>query len=186
MLGAIQSAQAFARVPKANAFTEFSLPHPSPIVLDLQEQRAVHGASVYSDMAGVYTGADPVHDGVFDDRLQDQVRDERLPDGRVDIKLNLKAIPEPRLLYLEIAVEQLELAMKRHLLHAASRQRLAQEVAQAGDHPIGGVGIFMDELRHGVKRVEQKVGMELHLEELEACFGQTCLELRRAHLLVPA
>ena len=60
----------------------------------------------------------------------------------------------------------------------------AQQFAEAGDHPIGQIEVFLHEGRDGVERIEQEVRVELHFEHLQLRLSQPGFELGGAALAV--
>ena len=78
--------------------------------------------------------------------------------------------------------EQVELPRERHSVDGSHVERLAQQHAERRDHAIGRAGVLVHELGNRVQRVEEKVRVQLHLEQLEPGFGQPRLELRGAQL----
>ena len=67
----------------------------------------------------------------------------------------------------EVAVEQLDLTGERDLVILVFEGG-AEEVAEVGDEFVGGVGVAVDEGGDGVEGVEEKVGLELEAEGVEA------------------
>jgi hypothetical protein len=139
-----------------------------------------------ADAPGIAAGADAVTNGILDERLQDEVRNWHVQDRLLDVDVDLEPVAEPRLLDVEVAPDELELATERHERAIAGGEGLAQEVAEPGDHLVGRLGILVHQLGNGVERVEEKVRVELHLQELETRRRQPCLEKRRSHLALLA
>jgi hypothetical protein len=51
-------------------------------------------------------------------------------------------------------------------------EREPQQSPQARDHLVGGVWIAVDQLCHGIQGIEQKVGLELHPQQLQVSLGE--------------
>src|SRR5262247_2275868 len=84
---------------------------------------------------------DAVTDGVFDQRLQNQIRQARVERLRLDIHLHLQPVAESRLFDLQVTFEKFQLLPERRLLRPDILQRQSQQVAQPRDHPLGGFDV---------------------------------------------
>ena len=62
-------------------------------------------------------------------------------------------------------------------------QRDAEQIAESADHPVGVLGVAVNERGNRVKGIEQKMRMEFGLQRLESCLHQSCLELSLSQLL---
>src|SRR5262245_40884430 len=122
---------------------------------------------------------DSVTDGVFDQRLQNQIRHARVERLRLDIHLHLQAISESRLFNLQVAFEKFQLLPKRRLLRTDVLHSQSQQVAQPRDHPLGGFHVAAHQRRDGVQRVEEEMWMQLHFQRLQLSLRQLGLQLRR-------
>ena len=78
---------------------------------------------------------------------------------------------------VDVAIEQLELFLQRDLVRGTDVERFAQQLAERRDHAVGGGGILVHELGDGVERVEKKVRVQLHFEQLQPGAGEPRLEL---------
>ena len=83
-------------------------------------------------------------DGVLDQRLQDQGRDEDVVQAGFNLHLHREAVLKPRLFDLQVAFEKGEFLPQGHLLAVGLFEADAQEFAQARHNTIGVLGIFMD------------------------------------------
>ena len=117
-------------------------------------------------------------DRVLDERLQDQPRHFGVERLGIDLELDRQAILEARLLDLEVLLQELQLLLQRDAGRAGAIERQAQQIAQAADHAIGGVGIRVHERRDRVQRVEQEMRLQLGLERAQPRLDQTRFELR--------
>lgn len=121
--------------------------------------------------------AEAVAEGVFDERLQEEVRHARVARLRFDVDRDAKPVAEPQAHDLDVALEEIELGLERHFLRADVLQRHPQEIAQRGDHRIGAANVLVHERRDRVKRVEQKVRLKLHAQHVKLRLRETGLEL---------
>ena len=85
---------------------------------------------------------------------------------------------QARLFDLQVRLDEIQLTLQRHFLLTGVVQRRPQQIAQASDHAIGEVHVSMNKRRDGVERVEKKVRVQLHLEDLQLRLGKLGLELR--------
>src|SRR5215510_9917180 len=110
---------------------------------------------------------DAVTDGVFDQRLQNQIRHARVERLRLDIHLHLQPVAESRLFNLQVAFEKFQLLPQRSHLRSDVLQSQSQQVAQPRDHPLGGFHVAAHQRRDGVQRVEEEMWMQLHFQRLQ-------------------
>ncbi len=79
---------------------------------------------------------------------------------------DFQAIAESRPLNVDVAIEQRQFLRQRHAIDESGLQRLAQQMTEAADHPLGGVRLLVHQLRNGVERVEEKMRLQLHAQHL--------------------
>jgi len=77
-----------------------------------------------------------------------------------------------------------ELLAKGDLLGGSGPKGHAQEVAEAGDHPLGRVGILPDEGHDRVESIEEEVGVQLHPQCFELGLGQSLLQFEGPGLAI--
>src|SRR5262249_15368817 len=123
------------------------------------------GGNLYQPGGRVWRYAVP--DGVFDQRLQDQIGHASVARLRLDLHLPLQPGAKSSLFNLQLAVEKFQLLSKRRFLRAGIFQRQSQQIAQQGDHPLGRFDVAAHQRRDGVQRVEEEVGAQLHFERLQ-------------------
>ena len=122
-------------------------------------------------------------DGVLGQRLQDQRRNGRRARGRLDVDGVGHAVGETRALDVEVAAQHLRLRLDGDALAAFVVERVAEDVAQAGDHRHGLVVLVRPHQRgHRVQRVEEKVRLQLQLQRVQLRLRQRGLQLRRLDL----
>ncbi len=124
-------------------------------------------------------------DGVFDERLQHQVGDQRIERVRLHVEHYGQTIPEPGLFDLQILREEIELLLQRDLLDADVLERDAQQIAQLGDHVVGGIDVAVHQRRDRVERVEEEMRLQLPLQRLQLSLDEMGLELAFAQLRDP-
>src|SRR5580700_1645312 len=122
-------------------------------------------------------------DGIFDQRLKQKARDESVQRCGREIRFDGQAILESDPLDVQIEMDQFYFAAQRNLLGFPSGKGLAQKFAQVGQHRIR---FFYPVLTHqdddGIERVEQEMGMKLHLERAQPRLRELIFELSRAQL----
>ena len=169
-------------IRKAHAAIEVSQPRrrqPDAVVLDVEFEHGAIDAGPHGDLARCGPGTNAVLDGIFDERLQQKVGDERVQRLRLDVEYHCQTVAEARLFDLQILGEEVELLLERHFLHADALQRHAQQIAEPRDHGVRGIDVAMHQRRDGVERVEQEVRLHLPLQGVQPRLDQPGLELRR-------
>src|SRR5689334_10324779 len=96
-------------------------------VADQQMQFVMFDVGLDRDRRSFTLRRDPMLDGIFDNRLQDHERDERVERLWRDVQLHAQAIIEANLLNGEIAVEKVELLGERHRLRMGLVNREPQQ-----------------------------------------------------------
>ena len=123
-------------------------------------------------------------DRVLDERLQDEVRHERVERLGLDVEADNQAVGEARLLDLDVLREEVQFRLQWDFLLADVLERQPQQIAQTHERPVGGLDVAVHQRRNGVQRVEQEVRVELLLERLELSFDEPGLELSGAERAV--
>ena len=123
---------------------------------------------------------DAVAHGVFEERLQNQIRHQGIERLRRNVHLNLQSIAEARLLDLGVAFEEIDFFTQGDLLRVRALERMAQQVAKSHEHFICGFHVLVHERGDGVERVEKEMRVKLHLQRLQSRFGQPLFQFRRA------
>src|SRR5215471_19845455 len=117
--------------------------------------------------------------GVFDDRLQNQIGNRCIEDLRIDIHADSEPVLEPNPFDLQIGLQEFELPPQRDFVQAGRVQRQSQKVAESCRHSISRFGVGELKGRYRVQGVEEKVRLELRLQRLQFGFSELPLELRR-------
>src|SRR4051794_19029503 len=97
MLGLVQLRQAARDIGQADTRVVLEAPafrQSDPVIFDLDAEPAVHAASAYIYVAGPQQRACAVTDGIFDDRLQDEARHERVTGSVLDPNVDRQPILE--------------------------------------------------------------------------------------------
>src|SRR5947207_11423376 len=122
---------------------------------------------------------DAVPSRVLDERLQQQRRDHRGCRAWIDAERDAQPIAEARFLNGDVMIEQLELLLECDERTALAVERLPEQLGKPRDHAIGLLGVLEDERRNRVKRVEEKVRLQLAHECIEARLDELHLESLR-------
>src|ERR1051325_3878335 len=155
-----------------------------PVVEDAKLERSVLLRSGYFQYGLAADLADPVLDGVFDERLKDHVRNTRLFERRGHGDGDFQPFAEPDLLDFEIEREKLQLFLQADLLRSDALERPAEKFAQLPQCRAGEFRILLDQHVDGVQRIEQEVGLELHLQSLELRLDEHLSKLDRLQLVL--
>jgi len=115
---------------------------------------------------------------VLHQRLQDQVGHQRVHHPGFHLGFHLERSLEADAHDLQVAVHELDLLAQRDLRLARAFQRVAQELAEARDHPPHAARVALDQRGHGVQRVEQEVRVDLAAQRRQPRLGQLGAELR--------
>src|SRR5215813_6411146 len=155
---AVKLLQPRAGVSPSDALLDLRAPgvrQTRAVVADLKLEFVIFepGRNLDQPRRGVWR--DAVTHGVFDQRLQNQIRHARVERLRFDLDLHLQSIAESRLFNLQVAFEKFQLLPERGLLRSDILQRQSQQVAQPRDHPLGGFDVAAHQRRDGVQRVEE-------------------------------
>src|SRR6267378_2550558 len=186
---AVQLLQARAGVGEAHAAVFRALEdgnEPRPIVPDREVEAAVDTPG--ADQEPTYGAArrDPVTNRVFDERLEDQIGHLGVERFGLGVHHRFEAVPEPNLLDVEVAPQELQLLLQRHLLRTRTVEHPPQQVAEPCQHADGeGILTGANQLADGVQRIEQEVRLELHPERFQPRLGELGFELRGAQLPFP-
>src|SRR6185437_13482298 len=102
---------------------------------------------------------------------------ERIAHVVRDVERDCEPALEPHLHDVEVATEELDLAIERNLLLGWLVERVAEELAQPGDHPPNAPRVALDQAGDGVERVEEEVRVELRPQQRQLGFGELGIEL---------
>jgi hypothetical protein len=110
----------------------------------------------------------PVHDRVFDDRLQDQTRHpDRRDRGRVG-QHDADAIREAPLMQLQIEPRELQFVGEPRVIALAGFQKSPQQIRELHDHCLGAARVPLDVAADRVQQIEQRMRRQLHAQRREA------------------
>src|SRR5262245_24423411 len=157
---AVKLIQPRAGVAQSDALFDLRAPgvrQSRAVVADLKLEFVLFESGGNLDQTRRRVWRDSVTDGVFDQRLQNQIGHARVERLRLDIHLHLQPIAEPRLFDLQVAFEKFQFLSQRRLLRADILQRQSQQIAEPRDHPLGAFHVAAHQRRDGVERVEEEV-----------------------------
>ncbi len=115
-------------------------------------------------------------DRVLDEWLQAEARDEGGQRVRRNIVGDGQPVAEARLHDVEVQGQHFQLGLEGDGRRVRAIEGSPQEVAQAADHPVGLSGVLVNHRRDHVQGVEEEMGMDLALQDLEIGPGQLGLE----------
>ncbi len=115
-------------------------------------------------------------DGVLHEREHDEARHLDIEQRLVHAPLDVKAVPEPGLLDLQVLAGQLQLRPEAQRLPGGIVEHRPQEAGQSNQESVGGRGIAVEQRRDRLEGVEEEVGMELPLQQREAGFAEMTRE----------
>src|SRR5262245_17864973 len=112
VIGAVKLIQPRPGVGQSDALFDLRAPgvrQSRAVVADLKLESVLLESGGNLDQPRGRVWRDSVSDGVFDQRLQNQIRHARVERLRLDLHLHLQAIAEPRLFDLQVAFEKFQL-----------------------------------------------------------------------------
>ena len=123
-------------------------------------------------------------DGIFHQRLQQQVGNLRLQQFCRNIHADLKTICEANLLDIEIALQILDFLRQRHLRAVGILRGATQKLAEPDDHAHGRiVSLIANQSSDGIERIEHEVRLDLPAQRGELRSGELLIESRRLRSL---
>src|SRR5271169_4618968 len=128
MIFVVELLQPAASVAETDAFARRGTAAASEtdsVVADFHPYIVVIAPGGNTNQSGRAAWTDAMADGVFHQRLQNQVRHERVHGGRVDGGFHLQAIAEARLLDVDVLLQEHQLLLQGNFLHAHSVERHA-------------------------------------------------------------
>ena len=108
----------------------------------------------------------PVPHGVFKQGLQEQLRDFSFCRFRLDVVVQSQSLAQPELLNAHVKIRELELFRQAPNRSIAVFECQAKKIAQPDDHAAGSAGLVADQACDGMKRVKEKMRMQLHTERI--------------------
>src|SRR6266702_3402087 len=115
-------------------------------------------------------------DGILDERLQNQLRNQKAVRIRSDGPGNRESCAKPHLLEIEILPHELEFLSKSDEVRAAVLQSSAQQAGELDDHLLGALAVAFNQGRDPVQSIEEKVRVKLHLERMQLTGRQSLLK----------
>ncbi len=178
------SLQPFARVAQANAFAgaQTAFADVRTVVLHAQHQAIAVASCGNIDATFVVDLAHAVLDGVFHERLQDEVRYQRVEYARLYLGVDSESALKADLHDLQVPMRERQFLAERDFLLVRSVERRAQQLAQAGNHASDAAWVALHQRRNRVQRVEQEVRIELCAQGRQARIRELRLKLRRLRL----
>src|SRR5208337_538151 len=159
--------QTSARVAQPNSFRRNHatvIGKPLAVVTDLHPQLVEDLARRDANEARSTGGAYAMADGIFHQRLQEQIRHQCRQGVWLDVHLHLQPVVEASLLNVNVLLEERQLAAERHFVDTHGIQREAQQVRQLQRHVLSGEAVVAGQSGDGIQSVEQEVRLKLDLQ----------------------
>src|SRR6266853_1494036 len=170
VVGAVNGSKALVDVAEADAAAERAiepfLSHPEAVVYDFDNRVAVAQLARDRDASSADLRGEAVLDRVFDQRLEDEARDDDVECGRMNLSDHLQLWPEPDHFDVQVLVDRLELFAQGDEVIGAAQQP-PQQARELGDQYAGGFRLRADERRDRRERVEQEMRVDLVGERFE-------------------
>src|SRR6266446_5167808 len=161
----------------------FKLPEPAPAITNLQDQAAVFAMRLNREFHRTVSRFHSMAQRIFQQRLQNKLRHERLVQGWVNRIGHAQFILEAFLHQVEIQPRDFQFFREGNLMRARGLEREAQEVAQLRDHRVRGSNVFVHDGRNRVQRVEEEVRLQLQTQIFQLRLSQLCPEFGGGKLL---
>ncbi len=143
------------------------------IVVDAQREDGAVAGGCHLDGPAPGTPGDAVLDGVFHQRLHDEIRHLRLHERVGNVDLDPQPVGKAHLLYGQVFVQEVHLFLHAHAQPLRAVRHAPQQVAQGGDDGDRiGVPLFAYQPGHGVERVEDEMGLQLQPQRGKLCLRQ--------------
>ena len=134
---------------------------------DVDDQEFSVATSRHLDRRRTADSSHAVLDGVLHQRLHHHRRDPQTRYVRGGLDLDLQPVPEPGLLDFEVGAGEVHLVLEQRPFALRSAQRVAEDVGELLDRPVGAEGVLVDQSGDGVERVEQEVRVDLRAQGLQ-------------------
>src|SRR5690606_39171465 len=131
------------------------------------------------DLAAPRYLLNPMANGVLDQWLKDQRRHHRILQILVDARLDIQPSHEAYLHDVHITIEQLEFGPECNLCLVRAIEIVSQQFAQLRQHSAYAARIALNECRHGIERVEEKMRVQLTAQCVQPCLCQLRLQQHR-------
>src|SRR5438093_1150188 len=131
--------------------------------------------------------ADAMLECILHDWLQHQAGHGNLQSVRIDLHLHAEASLKTDLHDVDIPLQKIELLPQRHGLRPTAVDRIAEKIAQSGDHASHAGRIAFYERGDSIQSIEQKVRIDLRPQRIEARIRELRVQRDRLSLalLVP-
>ena len=108
---------------------------------------------------------DAVIDGIFQERLQHQRRNQRIGGHLVRVPRDLQAVAQPQLLDVQILAAEFHFLLQGDEPAVVGHQH-PEQVSHILQRPFGALGFAADERQHGIQAVEQEMRPDARLQRL--------------------
>ena len=170
MFRPIESVESIGRVRKTDAAGQkcpFRFVDSDPVVANFKVETTLRTAGGDVDMNSAGKWFDAVTNGIFNQRLKDQLRYKRIIESALDIHADQKFVFETSAHDVEIEFKKMQLFGEANFLSRRTGNCEAQELAQARNHLIGCAHVFVHRCGDGVKRIEEEVRLKLEAQILQ-------------------
>jgi len=113
------------------------------------------------DDVALFRFSDAMPNGILYEGLQNESRDRTAGAIRINLKFKSKAVSKTSLLNADVVLDELNFAGERDFVRVHFIQRNAEQFTQAQEDILSSVGIFVDQGRSSLKRIEQEMRMKL-------------------------
>jgi len=130
--------------------------------------------------------ADAMAHCIFDEWLQNKSRDRTVEHTGIDLKVESKPIPKTALLNADVLLQKIHFRGEWNFVRVHFIQGYAEQFTQAEENVFRPFGVFVNERRSRLKRVEQKMGMKLRSQVFDLSLSEARFELSSAKIAFPS
>ena len=158
-------------------------PRPTPVSEIFMIRLPLSRWAAMRDIDRFPAGLHAVAQGIFQQGLEDELRDERIVQCGVDVVADTQFFFVALLHQIQIQMRDLQFIGERDFVRARGAQRQAQQIAELREHHVGGFHVFIHHRRNRVQRIEEEMRLELEAQIFELRFGELRFQLRGGELL---
>src|SRR6266403_2795487 len=185
-IGAVQDVQALAHVAQSDAFDvhmrHFLFGDTHAVVFNFDVQPAVTRGGPQLDVSAAALGRKTVLQTIRHTRLEEHAGDKSFERFFAELLDDFEIVAaEAGHFDVQVIVDELELFAERHKRLMLAKEA-PQNIAQLQDHAAGRIRINAEQRRNGVKRIDEKVRIDLAGERVHSGFPQKLLMAFEVHL----
>ena len=117
---------------------------------------------------------------ILHQRLEDERRDERVLNVRIEVHRHVETVFESHRLQLQVPFDERQLLLEADFLMIDVIEGQPEQVAEPLDHQARRARLALDVRGDGVECVEEKMRLQLRPKDVQARLGEQAFELGRS------